>query len=196
MKTLLAVFLLSTGSALALESGKPAPAFTAPSSTQKDVRLSDYRGKVVVLEWLNYGCPFVKKHYNGHGMQALQKEFTDKGVVWLSVISSAEGKQGFSSPAEAERDRKENESHASSVILDKRGTLGRLYGAKTTPHMFVIDSNGVLAYQGAIDDKPSSDPATLKNAHNYVRAALDAVLAGRSPATSQTQSYGCSVKYE
>jgi hypothetical protein len=149
-----------------------------------------------VLEWLNYGCPFVKKHYNGKNMQALQKEYTAKGVVWLSVISSAKGKQGYGTPAQAEKDRKAHGSLATAVVLDPEGTLGRLYGAQTTPHMFVIDASGKLAYQGAIDDKPSTDPASLKGARSYVREALDAELAGRAPAVTQTKSYGCGVKYD
>ena len=180
---------------MALEPGKPAPAFSGKTSQGKRVKLSDYLGKVVVLEWLNYGCPFVQKHYDGKNMQALQKEYTGKGVVWLSVISSAEGKQGYSSPERAEKDRKEQGSEASAVILDPSGEIGRLYGAQTTPHMFVINSKGQLSYQGAIDNKASTDPATLKGAHSYVRDALDAVLSGRAPAVAQTKSHGCSVKY-
>ena len=196
MKSLLvAAFLSLSSSAFALDSGKPAPDFKALTSDGKTVSLSDYKGKLVVLEWLNYGCPFVKKHYNGQNMQSLQADYTKKGVVWLSVISSAEGKQGFSTPAEAERDRKEHGSKATAVLLDSKGELGKLFGAQTTPHMFVIDSAGKVAYQGAIDDKPSTEAATLKGAHNYVRDALEAELAGRSPAMAQTKSYGCSVKY-
>ncbi len=200
MRFLLAALFLVSSTAFALETGKPAPDFTAMTSTGDSVKLSDFtkNNKIVVLEWLNYGCPFVKKHYNGKNMQSLQKAYTGKGVVWLSVISSAEGKQGFSTPAEAEKDRKAHDSHATAVILDKKGELGKLYGAQTTPHMFVIDGKGALAYQGAIDDKPSADPDTLKGAHNYVKEALDAELSTppRTPATAQTKSYGCSVKYE
>lgn len=202
MKFLLAALFLLSSSAFAIETGKPAPDFTVTTSTGDTVKLSDLtaQGKTVVLEWLNYGCPFVKKQYNDKmkNMQTLQKNYTGKGVVWYSVISSAQGKQGFSSPAEAEKDRKAHHSNATGVILDKDGALGKLYGAQTTPHMFVVDSKGVLQYQGAIDDKPSADVATLKGAHNYVSDALDAVLATpeRTPATAQTKSYGCSVKYE
>jgi hypothetical protein len=195
VKFLVAAFLLASSPAIAVDSGSPAPSFTATTSEGKTLSLADYKGKTVVLEWLNYGCPFVKKHYNGKNMQALQKEYTGKGVVWLSVISSAEGKQGFSSPAEAEKDRGEHDSHATAVLLDKEGKLGKLFGAQTTPHMFVIDPKGLVAYQGAIDDQPSTDLATLKVAHNYVKDALDAELAGRAPATKQTKSYGCGIKY-
>jgi peroxiredoxin len=202
MRILFAALLFLSSTAFAMETGKPVPDFTAQTSDGKTVKLSDFtsQGKIVVLEWLNYGCPFVKKHYNdkNKNMQTLQKEYTGKGVVWLSVISSAQGKQGFSTPAEAEKDRKEHGSNATAVILDYKGALGKEFGAQTTPHMFVIDGKGVLAYQGAIDDKPSTELSTLKDAHNYVREALDAELSNppRQPATAQTKSYGCSVKYE
>jgi len=192
---LAACFLFLAPSAFALESGSLAPEFKAISSKKKEVKLSDYKGKVVVLEWLNYGCPFVKKHYEGKNMQKLQKDYTKKGVIWLSVISSAPGKQGSSTPKSAEKDRKAHGSKATAVLLDTTGELGKLYGAQTTPHMFVIDATGKVAYQGAIDDKPSTDSATLKGAHNYVREALDAILAGKNVATAQTKSYGCGVKY-
>ena len=195
MKVLLVLGLLISHSAWALETGKPAPEFVARSSEGKLVKLSELRGKIVVLEWLNYGCPFVTKHYGAGNMQSLQQEFTGKGVTWLSVISSAEGKQGYRTSEQAEKDRKEHASKASAVILDSKGELGKLFGAKTTPHMYVIDAKGVLKYQGAIDDHPSADPATIKGAHNYVRDALEAVLAGKVPAQGETKSYGCSVKY-
>lgn len=182
--------------AFAVESGTMAPDFMGKTSSGEEVKLSDYKGKnVVVLEWLNYGCPFVKKHYDGKNMQAVQADATKKGVVWLSVISSAPGKQGAGTAASAEKDRKEHGSNATKVILDEKGAIGRLYGAKTTPHMFVIDLQGKLVYQGAIDDKPSADAESLKGAKNYVREALDAVMAKKPVATATTASYGCSVKY-
>lgn len=180
---------------LAVESGSPAPEFKATTSDGKEVRLSDYKGKVVVLEWLNHGCPFVKKHYGAGNMQALQADYTKKGVVWLSVISSAKGKEGNVSAQQAEADRKTHDSKATSVLLDETGEVGKLFGAQTTPHMFVIDTKGKLAYQGAIDDKPSADVATIKGAKSYVRDAVDAVLDGKAVAKAQTKSYGCSVKY-
>jgi peroxiredoxin len=195
MKLFAVLLLLVSTSAFAIETGKPAPDFTATNSEGKEVKLADYKGKLVVLEWMNHGCPFVKKHYEGKNMQTLQSTYTGKGVVWLSVISSSEGNQGFVTPAEAEADRKIFDAHSSAVILDKSGKLGKLYGAQTTPHMFVIDKKGVLAYQGAIDDKPSADKDSLKGAKNYVAEALDAEMAGRAPAIAQTKSYGCSVKY-
>jgi thioredoxin-related protein len=195
MKLFAVLLLLVSTSAFAIETGKPAPDFTATNSEGKEVKLADYKGKLVVLEWMNHGCPFVKKHYEGKNMQTLQSTYTGKGVVWLSVISSSEGNQGFVTPAEAEADRKTFDAHSSAVILDKSGKLGKLYGAQTTPHMFVIEKKGVLAYQGAIDDKPSADKDSLKGAKNYVAEALDAEMAGRAPAIAQTKSYGCSVKY-
>jgi peroxiredoxin len=195
MKLFFVALSLFSLNAFALDSGQPAPEFTARTADGKEVKLADYKGKTVVLEWMNHGCPFVKKHYDDKNMQALQKTYTAKGVVWFSVISSSEGKQGFATPEEAMKDVKTFDAHPTGVILDPKGELGKLYGAQTTPHMFVIDPKGVLAYQGAIDDKPSTDIATLKGAHNYVKDALDAELAGRKPATAQTKSYGCSVKY-
>jgi len=199
VKTLIrSLFLTSTllsFSAFAAESGSPAPDFTALSSEGKEVKLSDYKGKVVVLEWLNYGCPFVKKHYEGKNMQKLQAEITKQGVVWLSVISSAPGAQGHSDAAQAEKDRKEHGSKATAVLLDEKGLLGKAYNAQTTPHMFVIDAKGTLVYQGAIDDQPSADSATLKNAKDYVSPAVKAALAGKEVKTAQTKAYGCSVKY-
>jgi len=156
-------------SAQAIDSGSPAPDFKAISSDNKEVKLSDYKGKVVVLEWLNHGCPFVKKHYEGKNMQALQAEMTKKGVVWLSVISSAKGEQGHVTAEQAEVEKKTHGSKATKILLDEKGEIGRLFGAQTTPHMYVIDPKGNLAYQGAIDDKPSADSASLKAAKSYVR---------------------------
>lgn len=199
MKTftrLLSVSLLFLSTpTFAVESGTSAPGFTAISSEGKEVKLSDYKGKVVVLEWLNHGCPFVKKHYEGKNMQALQARNTKKGVIWLSVISSSPGSQGHSSPEQAEKDRKEHGSNATAVLLDESGELGKAYGAQTTPHMYVIDAKGRLVYQGAIDDQPSADKATLKKAKSYVNPAVDAALAGKEVKTAQTKSYGCGVKY-
>lgn len=194
-KLLLALLVLSPFTASALETGKPAPDFAGRTSEGKEVKLSDYKGKVVVLEWLNHGCPFVKKHYEGKNMQALQGELTKRDVVWLSVVSSAPGKQGHGTPAEAEAERKSHGSKASAIVIDEKGEIGKLYGAQTTPHMYVIDKTGKLVYQGAIDDKPSADQASLKGAKNYVREAVDAVLGGKPSPVAQTKAYGCSVKY-
>ena len=179
----------------ALETGSPAPEFTAITSSGKTIHLSDYKGKIVVLEWLNYGCPFVKKHYDSSNMQNLQKEETAKNIVWLSVISSAPEKQGYSTAATAESDKKSHKSNATDIILDPKGDLGNLYQAKTTPHMFIIDATGNLAYQGGIDDKPSTDKEDIKGATNYVRNALQDLTSGKKVKVAQTKPYGCSVKY-
>ena len=179
----------------ALKPGDAAPAFTLPSSTGQEVSLSDYQGKYVVLEWLNHGCPYVKKHYKSGNMQALQKRYGEKGVVWLSVISSAPGKQGHGSPEETESQRREKGSNASAVLLDESGEVGKRYGAKTTPHMYVVTPEGTLAYMGAIDDRPTTDLEDIEGARNYVAEALDALLSGKPVGTTATKAYGCSVKY-
>lgn len=182
----------------AVENGASAPDFTLPASEGGQITLSDYRGKYVVLEWLNHGCPFVKKHYDMdyQNMQALQREFTQEGVVWLSIISSAEGKQGFMTAEEANEAVREKKASPTAVLLDSSGKVGRLYGAKTTPHMFIIDPGGMLIYQGAIDDQSSFRTATLKKANNYVRLALNEAMAGKPVSRPVTTPYGCSVKYK
>ena len=186
-----------TGPALAAgpQVGKPAPAFSAQDSDGRTVRLSDYAGKTVVLEWTNHDCPFVMKHYGAHAMQALQKKWTGQGVVWLSVISSAPGEQGAVDGAQANRLTKTREAAPSAVLLDPTGTIGRAYDAKTTPHMFIITPDGTLAYQGGIDDKPSADPADLKTARNHVEAALTELAAGKPVSVRTAKPYGCTVKY-
>ena len=175
--------------------GKPAPQFSLTDSNGKAHKLSDYKGKFVVLEWFNQGCPFVKKHYDSGHMQALQKEYTGKGVVWLSICSSAEGKQGFCTPGEHNTVFLKKQASPTAILIDADGCVGHLYGAKTTPDMYVINPKGVLVYSGAIDDRPDTDPASLKGARNYVKEVLDEGLAGRPIAVEPTQSYGCSVKY-
>lgn len=175
--------------------GAPAPDFTAKAASGKNVKLSDYKGKIVVLEWTNPGCPFVKKFYGAGKMQALQTDAMKKGAVWLSVNSSAEGKQGAVDAAGAKAFMDSAKAAPTEYLLDARGDIGRLYGARTTPHMFVIDATGALAYQGAMDDKPTPHPEDIEGAHNYVSAALDAVMGGNNVETPSTQSYGCNVKY-
>jgi peroxiredoxin len=179
----------------AVELGKPAPDFIGVDSHGQTRMLSDLKGRTVVLEWTNHGCPFVRKHYGSGNMQALQKKYTDQGVVWLSIVSSAEGKQGNVTPEESLKLIEEQGSHATARILDPSGEIGRLYGAKTTPHMFVIDAEGILVYAGAIDNNRSPNPATIEGATNYVAAALDAMAAGQLVDAVNTQPYGCSVKY-
>ncbi len=175
--------------------GKPAPEFTATDSAGKTRTLAEFKGKLVVLEWVNYDCPFVKKHYGADAMQALQRKYTEQGVVWLSINSSASGKQG-NYPAEKWAELvAERKAAPTAVLLDTDGKVGRLYGAKTTPHMFIVNAEGTLIYAGAIDNNPSPDPATLKDAVNYVAKALDAALAGKPVETATSASYGCSVKY-
>lgn len=175
--------------------GKPAPAFTGTDSNGNKVSLEEFRGKTVVLEWTNHDCPFVRKHYGSGNMQALQKEASDDDVVWLSVISSAPGRQGHVSPERAKELTVARKAAPSAVILDPEGVIGRAYEATATPHMFVIDSKGVLVYKGAIDDKPSANPADVTIATNYVRAALAATAAGKMPKPGATRAYGCSVKF-
>jgi len=174
--------------------GQPAPAFTAVDTQGQSRTLGQYKGKWVVLEWTNHDCPFVKKHYTGN-MQRLQKAYAAKGVVWLTIVSSAPGKQGHVSPAQADQLTQQRGAAPSAVLLDPEGRVGRAYGAKTTPHMFVIDPAGKLVYAGAIDDTPSTDPADLPRARNYVTATLEAALAGKPVPIATSTPYGCSVKY-
>lgn len=194
MKYAIAI-LLALVTAAHAQIGKPAPDFTLKSAEGNDVSLSSFKGKVVVLEWTNSGCPFVQKHYGSGNMQKLQKDATANGVVWLSICSSAPGKQGHLSAAEAADIRAKSGSSATAYLLDEDGKVGQLYGAKRTPEMFVINQDGVLAYHGAIDDKKSPDPADIAGAKNYVAAALSEVLAGKPVTTPSTEAYGCSVKY-
>jgi hypothetical protein len=175
--------------------GAKAPDFTAMDSNGKTQSLGAYKGKFIVLEWLNRQCPFVKKHYNSGNMQRLQKTYTGKGVIWFSIISSAPGKQGYCTPEEANAFVRENGAAPTAVLLDTQGTVGRLYGANTTPHMFIINADGVLVYDGAIDDKASTDTADISGAKNYVQSALDEILAGQPVSVATSQPYGCSVKY-
>jgi peroxiredoxin len=175
--------------------GTLAPDFAATDSKGEIRHLADYRGKIVVLEWTNDGCPFVGKHYRSGNMQALQAKYTGLGVIWLSVVSSAPGEEGYVTASEAEHDTAARGATPTAVLLDPSGALGRLYGARATPHMYVIDTTGRLVYRGAIDDRPSTSLADVATAHNYVAAALDETLAGRAVSVPATTAYGCSVKY-
>jgi len=176
--------------------GGPAPEFKVTDIQGHERRLSAFKGKFVVLEWHNQGCPYVKKHYNSGNMQRLQKQLTGQGVVWLTVISSAQGSQGFVTPNEEDKYLQEKQAAPTAVLLDADGKLGRLYGAKTTPHMFLIDEKGVLVYSGAIDDKPTHDVADINGAKNYVLAAYQEARAGKPVSVATTAPYGCSVKYK
>ena len=174
---------------------QPAPTFTVSDTKGNTHTLDSYRGKWVVLEWFNHDCPYTKKHYKSDNMQSLQREYTKKGVVWVSVLSSAPGKQGYRSVAEANEEVTEKRAAPSFVVRDTAGVLGRQYGARTTPHLFVIDPAGVLRYAGAIDDKPSAKPKDIEVANNYLKSALDAGLAGQPITVATSQPYGCDVKY-
>lgn len=175
--------------------GKPAPDFSLLDSNGKKTSLEDQKGKVVVIEWVNFDCPFVQKHYASGNMQRLQDKYTGKGVVWLSVNSSATGRQGNYAPAKINSLIKEHKAHPTSYLIDEKGEVGHLYGAKTTPAMYVVDGKGTLVYSGAIDDKVSTDETDIKLAKNYVEAALDETLGNKPVTTASTKSYGCSVKY-
>lgn len=176
--------------------GETAPAFTLPDTAGKEHALADFHGKYVVLEWINYGCPFVKKHYKNGDMQSLQKKYGGMDdVVWLAVCSSAPGKQGHMSAEEAQAANEEHGFAGAAYLLDEDGAVGRAYGARRTPHMFVIDPEGRVAYQGAIDSIASADPADIAAAENYVAASLDVLRAGGTPDPSTTKPYGCGVKY-
>jgi peroxiredoxin len=177
------------------EVGKPAPAFSVTDTAGKTWSLKDLAGQGLILEWTNHDCPYVKKHYGSGNMQALQKEARDAGYVWLSVISSAAGKQGHLTPAEADELTKGRGAAPTAVLLDGDGTMGRAYGAQTTPHMYIIDDSGVLVYMGGIDDRATTDPADVAGAQNYVRLALADLAAGKPVANPATRPYGCSVKY-
>lgn len=179
----------------AIQVGQPAPEFILPDTYEQEHALSDYKGKYVVLEWLNHECPFVQKHYNSGNMQSLQKEWTDQGVVWFSVSSSAHGEQGHYHPAEANELTATKEAKPTAVLLDFEGTVGQAYGAQVTPHMFVIAPDGTLIYQGAIDDAPTVDLADVPKSENYVDSALSAHMAGEPVEPSATKAYGCMVKY-
>jgi len=175
--------------------GQKPPAFSLSDSKGGTRSLDSFSGQLVVLEWVNPDCPFVKKHYGSGNMQKLQKAYTTRGVAWLTINSSAPGKQGHLQPATAEAFVKDTSASPTALLLDPEGNVGRAYGAKTTPHMFVIDASGTLIYNGAIDDTPSADPADVATAKNYVRTALEETLSGRAVSRATTQPYGCSVKY-
>jgi len=185
----------AAASAASATVGQPAPAFKLVDSTGKTRSLADYKGKTVVLEWTNHECPFVKKHYGSGNMQAQQRDATAKGVVWLTINSSAPGQQGHVDAASAESVRGKARAAQTAYLLDPTGTTGRAYGAKTTPHMYVIDPQGVLRYAGGIDNVPSPDPADIKKATQFVPQALAQLAAGKPVSTSVTRPYGCSVKY-
>ncbi len=186
---------LSLSAYASVDVGRPAPDFTGVDSNGNKHTLNQYKGKTVVLEWTNHDCPYVKKHYNSGNMQKLQKGATSNGVVWLSIISSKPGKQGHVSGRQANGLTKSRDAAPTAVLLDETSEIGLLYSAKTTPHMYIIDKTGQLVYMGGIDNIPSRDEDDIADAKNYVRAALDAMAAGKPIQDSVTRPYGCSVKY-
>jgi peroxiredoxin len=176
--------------------GSAAPDFSLPDASGKTHSLSQYKGKYVVLEWFNPECPFVKKHYGGGNMQKLQDAYTSKGVVWLTIDSNAPGTEGSITAEQAQKIAASWKTRQTALLLDPEGKAGRAFGAKNTPHMVVINPEGKIAYEGAIDSKATPNPADIPSSTNYVKAALDESLAGKSVSTPQTKPYGCSVKYK
>ena len=189
------VLSLAPALASAARVGEPAPDFTGTASNGKTYHLADYRGNYVVLEWHNNGCPYVGKQYNSGNMQRLQKRWTGQGVVWFTILSSAPGKQGYLTAGEENDYLTRMQAAPTAALLDPSGEIGHLYDAKTSPHMFVINPQGVVIYDGAIDDKPTTDLADIPGATNYVSLALEQAMAGKPVETATTRPYGCSVKY-
>lgn len=191
-----ALLAMAAGTASAAASvGAPAPAFSATDAQGKPVSLADFKGKHVVLEWVNPGCPFVQKHYNGGNLPATQKAAVAKGVVWLAVSSTARDASDYKAPAELQRWMQSKQAAATATLMDDDGKIGRAYGARTTPHLYIIDPQGTLVYAGAIDSKPTANPADIATATNHVNVALAETLAGKPVSQPRTQAYGCSIKY-
>ena len=202
--TLATLAAFATASALGLAAGaasanatvgQPAPAFSVADTNGKTVSLADFKGKHVVLEWVNPGCPFVVKHYSSNNMQGTQKEATAKGVVWLAVSSTAPDSSDYRKPADLAKWMQGQKAAATATLMDDDGKVGRAFGARTTPHMYIVDPAGTLVYAGGIDDKPTSNAADIPGAKNYVKAALAETLAGKPVTQASTRPYGCSVKY-
>lgn len=189
------LFMAAAAAFASVETGSKAPDFTLTDTKGVSHNLSDFAGKYVILEWTNHQCPFVVKHYKNGDMQALQKEMTEEGAVWLQIVSSAPGKQGHISPSEGETLRTERQMHSTAMLLDENGAVGRAYDARTTPHTYLIDPSGTLIYQGAIDSIKSTRPADVSKATNYLKAAFASVQAGKPIEKATTKAYGCSVKY-
>lgn len=186
---------LASPAALAVNAGEQAPDFSLTDLSGKPVKLSDHNGSTVVLEWVNPECPYVRKHYDSANMPDLQKEFGGKKVVWLAVNSTNANHPEFKTPAQMAAWMKQKGGTPAATLLDRDGKVGRLYGARTTPHMYIVDPKGKLVYVGAIDDKRSTNPEDIKTSKNHVRAALGEVLAGKPVSTPSTTPYGCTVKY-
>lgn len=180
----------------ALSPGQPAPDFTLSGIDGKQYKLSDFRGKLVVLEWFNSECPFVQKHYESGNMQSLQAKYAGKGIVWLGINSTSPQHSNYRDASRSQAILKEWKSTPAAFLLDPDGKVGQAYGARTTPHMYVVDPAGKLVYMGGIDDKPSASQRDIATAKNYVAAALDELLAGRAVSQNNTRPYGCSIKYD
>jgi peroxiredoxin len=198
MKSMLvaaAAALLSTVVAAAATVGQPAPTFTVQDTSGKTVSLADFKGKTVVLEWVNPGCPYVQKHYSSANMQGTQKDAAAKGVVWLAVNSTTTEHSDYKAPAAMAQWMQQQKAAANATLMDADGQVGRAYGARTTPHMYIVDAKGTLVYAGAIDNKPSANPADVTTATNHVKVALGELQAGRAISVPSTRPYGCSVKY-
>jgi glutathione peroxidase-family protein len=193
--TAVLVGVITVSSSFASEVGKPAPAFTAKTAKGTEVSLANYKDKVVVLEWINFECPFVKKHYSSKNMQNLQTAYAEKGVIWLSVNSSAEGKQGYLEASKLAEKTTAEGSKATEVLVDSDGKVGKAYDAKVTPHMMIIGKDGNLAYSGAIDSNPSTKAEDIESADKLFANALDAVLEGKEVTNPSNKPYGCGVKY-
>lgn len=197
-KTFAIIFLVLFGVTTFAQTARlneQAPDFNLKDSNGKEHSLSDFNGKIVVLEWINFDCPFVQKHYNSKNMQSLQLKYSKNDVVWLSVCSSTEGKQGNFSNDEINKRIKNHNAKMSAYLIDSDGKVGKMYGAKATPHMYIIDKDGKLVYAGGIDDKASTDTDDIEDAKNYVSTALDELLAGKNVIIQSSKPYGCSVKY-
>lgn len=189
-------FLAVSAASAAATVGQPAPAFALTDTNGKAVNLADYKGKTVVLEWHNPECPFVKKHYDSSNMQGLQSKYTKDGVVWLAVSSTEPGHQDYKKPDVMNGILKTSKASPTAYLMDDSGATGKSYGAKTTPHMYIINAQGTLVYAGGIDDKRSSNVADIKTAKNFVAAALDEIKAGKPVSVATSTPYGCSVKYK
>ena len=189
------IFLSSLVFAQQAKLNESAPEFKLTDSNGSEHSLSDFKGKIVVLEWINYDCPFVKKHYDSKNMQSLQEKYTKEGIIWLAICSSSKDKQGNFSIEEINERSKDHSAKFTAYLIDEDGTVGKMYGAKTTPHMYVIDKSGMLVYAGGIDDKASADVDDIQDAKNYVASALDELLAGKEVSVQSSAPYGCSVKY-
>ncbi len=187
--------LAATVAAAAPAPGQPAPSFRATDVAGKQVSLADFKGKYVVLEWNNPGCPFVQKHYDSGNMQSLQKRYGAENVAWLSINSTSESSSDYMAPAKLAAWFKQHNAAPTAVLMDANGEIGRSFGAKVTPHMYVIDPSGTLVYAGAIDDKRSANPADVKTASNYVTAALTEAKSGKPVSKANSSAYGCSIKY-